>query len=81
MGNKIIFRLRKDKDDDIKKALEKAAEKTDKSHVIRTALRQYLFGQSKQQIVEDITDIDIKLEQKVKTEEQLNSSLDDLLKF
>ena len=77
MGKLIPFRLREGKDDDIAEALEMASQKTDRSDVIRSALRFYFFGNKRRVLEFDMEPIE--LQKKEKDADQLEGDLDKLL--
>lgn len=77
MGKLIPFRLRDGKDDDIAEALEKASKETDRSDVIRAALRCYLFGKKRPQLQLDTGTVE--LQKKQKDADQMDGDLDKLL--
>ncbi|AYP68388.1 hypothetical protein HWB91_gp18 [Bacillus phage vB_BboS-125] len=77
MGKLIPFRLRDGKDDDIAEALEAASQETDRSDVIRAALRCYLFGKQRPPLLMDKGPVDLK--KKEKDADQLEGDLDTLL--
>lgn len=83
--NIIPFELRKGKDDDITRALEKlvSAEQS-RSSIIREALRLYLGGQHKQNAPREIVMQpvqDFELQRADKDDDQLDEALNDLLNF
>lgn len=82
MGRHIIpFELRPGKDDDIKKALAKEAHQSNRSQVIRQALRAYLFKPKTRQV--RTLEADSKpaaLDKKEKADDEVSADLDNLLK-
>lgn len=86
MGKIIPFRLRDGKDDDLIKSFDELPKSTDKSDIIRDALRRYFYHPTYQAWPVDINinqleSHNIELKRKEKSEDEILDNLDKLLDF